>query len=100
MGSMYIKGFLDEGIDTDTAIRIHLQNNHYPPYENGFIELMLPVIKKAIAWGQDMQNDHECELSTDNKWLKLPKGIEFKGSKKATALDIITSFHLESFIVD
>ena len=44
MGRMWIQGFLDQGVNQDEALRLHLRRNHYPPVHLDF----MPAAKEAI----------------------------------------------------
>lgn len=44
MGSTYIAGFKEQGVELDTLISIHLRGNHYPPIP----EVFIPCAKRAI----------------------------------------------------
>lgn len=71
--------------DLDTALRWHLQSNHYPP-----IPLtMLAVCKKAIV---------ACNEEDSERAIKLPKGVRWRGLKHAPAFAIVEGHHLGTFL--
>ncbi len=72
--------------DLDTALTWHLQHNHYPPVPLS----MLPICKAAIKAGNEEDWNREIEL---------PEGVSYQGRPTAPAHQIITSHHLEAFLV-
>ena len=79
MGSTWIQGFLDAGVDIDEALKIHLTGNHFPPVHIDFI----PAAKKAIQYVIEDKSD---------KIIKMPN------DKKLSAYDIVEGLHLWTFI--
>lgn len=79
MGSQYINGFIDQGIDQDTALKIQLQANHFPPVDLDFI----PACKAALD---------ACNCEDYEKEIKLPNG------RILTAARIVEGLHLECFL--
>ena len=79
MGNMYINGFLENNIDLDLALKIQLQNNHFPPVSLDFI----PSCKKALD---------ACLNDNSDKKIKMCNGIT------KSAWSIIEGLHLESFL--
>lgn len=71
--------------DLDTALRWHLQHNHYPPVPLS----MLPACKAAIVAYED--EDYQ-------QAIELPKGVSWKGKPSAPASAIVTDHHLDAFI--
>ena len=85
MGRTWIEGTLLEGTDQDTALKLHLQNNHYPPIPLS----MVPVCKKAL------------ENAKRGDWeslIELPEPITFRGEKSAPTYEIIDAHHLDVFL--
>jgi len=83
MGWIHAQEFADavqEGlVDEDTALRWHLQINHYPPVH----EVFLPVVKRAL------------ELARMDCWeveVKLPNG------KVLRVMEIVEQLHLREFL--
>ena len=71
MGATYIRGFLDEGINEDVALQIHLQNNHYPPIDLRF----LPAVKRALKFARKGNWDHRIKLG-NGKMLMVSQVVE------------------------
>lgn len=75
-------------VDPETALRWHLQSNHYPPVP----ESMVAPCQKAIA------------LATEEKWdelIDLPEGVRYKqgeGGNKAPVRALIENYHLQDFL--
>lgn len=80
MGSTYIAGFLEMGTPLETALRIHLSSNHYPPVHPDFI----PVCQWAIV----VYNEGG-DLSAE---ITMPNGVV------KTAWQVIDGLHLECFL--
>ena len=85
MGRMGLEGML-EMTDSDTALRWHLQSNHYPPLP----DCIFGLAKQAI------------ELANDGEWdarIDLTKaGISWRGQDSAPVSACVEAWHLDSFI--
>jgi len=79
MGSAYIRGFLDRGVERKQALTIHLRHNHYPPVHLSFL--------KSAENAIEAYEDGECDTQID-----LPNGLI------KTASEIINGLHLEPFL--
>jgi hypothetical protein len=82
-----------ERTDLDTALRWHIQYNHYPAPPLSLVE----TAKKAIEVAQEgviFESDWYDEL------VDMPPGIAFRGRTdgKAPAGGIVEALHLDSFI--
>ena len=71
----------------ETAIRLHLTSNHYPPVPVS----MVPICIEAIDayWEEDL-----------NREVELPEGISWRGENFAPAYAIIESHHLEAWCME
>jgi len=89
MGGLAAQGFADavgEGhCSLETALRWHLQSNHYPPLPLGLLPVCVAAIDAAIAG--DWDND-----------IELPDGITWRGSSSAPVHAVIEAHHLEAFL--
>ena len=81
MGSTYIRGFIDEGFDLETTLKIHLQNNHFPPVHLDFVAVAMEAIVEA--------NNGNCD-----HLIKMPNG------KSLYVSEIIRGLHLGEFLND
>lgn len=84
MGRMQAEDMKDL-MSLDQALSWHLQSNHYPPVPL----TMLPLCKEAIE---------HANVDDWDTLLKLPKGISYKGSTKASVSAIVRQHHLETFL--
>ncbi len=73
--------------DLDTALRWHLQCNHYPPIPTYMVE----PCKQAIV---------ACNDGEWDRLIDLPNGVTYRGSTEATASEIARSHHLDSWITE
>lgn len=73
--------------DQDTALRWHLQANHYPPIP----AIMLPACKRAIK---------ACNEGNYNKGVRLPADITYKGKRICPAWALAEHAHLDAFITN
>lgn len=80
MGSLQASEFAQLA-DLDTALRWHLQHNHYPPVPLS----MLSACKVAISAIQDGEPSEK---------VQLPNGVY------ALAIEIVRAYHLDPFIND
>jgi hypothetical protein len=71
--------------DRETALRWHLQSNHYPPVPTS----MISVCEAAIDATIDGDYDDEIEL---------PEGVRYQGNNTAPAWAIVEAHHLDAFI--
>jgi hypothetical protein len=82
MGSFQAADMADQiqqgRLDLETAIRWHLQSNHYPPVHESFV----PVALQAICAVNREEFEHRIEL---------PNGLT------NTAAEIINGLHLHEF---
>ena len=94
MGRSYIEGVLEtKGMKQETALTIHLLNNHYPPVNLVF----LSTCRKAINYAKKGNKLWEKGLEDEaralfNKEIKMPNG------KTLTVTRIIEGLHLDSFL--
>lgn len=86
MGRMYAEGIRETGADLETQIGWHFSGNCYPPPP----KYMIPV---AVAAVRAIQEDRDWE-----KLIDLPEGVEFRGSKKVAASDVVESFRLDAWV--
>ena len=78
-------------VDLDTALRWHLQYNHYPPVPGAMVKPCKDAIEIARHWNEDDEMD---EL------VDLPDGVQYKGRDdgKALATALIEDYHLADFL--
>lgn len=69
----------------ETAIKFHLESNHYPPVP----EVMVAPCIEAI----DAYNAEE----TDGV-ITLPKGVTYRGMATAPVLSLIKNYNLEAWL--
>jgi hypothetical protein len=69
----------------DTALRWHLQHNHYPPVPASMVSVCRRAIKAAKAGDTERR-------------LRLPKGVTWKGERTAPVWAVIEGHHLEAFL--
>jgi hypothetical protein len=81
MGNQMTQDLAESGLDLDTALRVHLSANHYPPVDAVFI----PVAKKAIALAE--KGEWEAELTYPNGLVR-------------SVAHTVEGLHLEWFIDD
>ncbi|MGD2144670.1 MAG: hypothetical protein PVF54_09365 [Anaerolineae bacterium] len=79
MGSMQAREMARLTPDRDTALRWHLQHNHYPPVNVAFVE----TCKLALDYAAYGDWDYE---------IKMPNGVTL------TVGQIIEDLHLDSFL--
>ena len=79
MGSTYIQGFIEQGVELEKALYFHLRGNHFPPVHPDFIPTCVTAINKCN------EEDYEYEI-------EMPNGITKK------AYEIIEGLRLESFL--
>lgn len=87
MGYAAAVEFAEHAPNLETALRWHLQSNHYPPLPLS----LLPACVEAIE-AYDAE-DYE-------RLIELPEGIFWKGQKEAPARAIIDGHNLEPFLGD
>ena len=75
-------------LDMETQMRIHLQNNHYPPVPTSMVKPCIEAI--------DAVND----LGLWDADIELPEGVSWKGSNYAPAHAIIEAHHLDAWIIE
>jgi len=71
----------------ETAIRLHLTSNHYPPVPVSMVSVCIEAID--AYWEEDL-----------NREVELPEGISWRGQNSAPAYAIIESHHLESWCME
>lgn len=84
MGHMQA-GEMAEYADLDTALRWHLESNHFPPLPVELVE----TAKRAIT------------LANDDQWdelVELPAGITYRGETSVVVWAAVESMHLETFL--
>ncbi|NDB08483.1 MAG: hypothetical protein EBX97_07440 [Actinobacteria bacterium] len=86
MGRLSLDGFR-EVADDDTALRWHLQSNHYPPIPS----VMIEPCKVAIA------NANAGEWHAE---IQLPDGILWRGNTTCPTHALIEHAHLDGFLDD
>jgi|OpeIllAssembly_1097287.scaffolds.fasta_scaffold09488_5 hypothetical protein len=69
----------------DTALRIHLTSNHYPPVPVS----MVGPCKRAIGYINKGQLDHN---------VRLPEGVSWRGKRTAPAYAIADAHHLDPWL--
>jgi len=79
MGNATARDLATSGIDLDTALRVHLRSNHYPPIHLDF----LPIARQAIELAQGEEWDAE---------LEYPNGLV------RTVAHTVEGLHLDAFI--
>jgi hypothetical protein len=79
MGRNYIEGLKDCGLKQEQLIRIHLQNNHYPPISVKCV----PAVKKAI------------KLANKGCW---DKSIKLWNGRKLKVSEMVEDLHLHTFL--
>jgi hypothetical protein len=84
MGRLSTEAMLEQ-VDADTALRWHLQHNHYPPVPLA----MLETCKTAIRLARE---------GTSKARVQLPAGITWRGNHEAPVWAIIEDHHLEPFM--
>jgi preprotein translocase subunit SecA len=71
----------------ETAIRLHLTGNHYPPVPVSMVSVCIEAID--AYWEEDL-----------NREVELPEGISWRGQNSAPAYAIIESHHLEAWCME
>lgn len=80
MGSTFTKDLIEQGaLDLNSMLRIHLQNNHYPPVHEAFIPNALEAIE-------------QCNEDSPETIITMCNGIE------KTAEAIVDGLHLHDFL--
>jgi len=80
-----LSNMVEEGsVNLETAIRIHLTSNCYPPMPEQFVPICIEAINAC--------NDGEYD-----KVIELPEDMIFRGGKP-TAGNIADSLHLEAWL--
>jgi hypothetical protein len=79
MGSTYLQGIMDTGLNIRAKLEWHLTGNCYPPIHHDFHETAFNAIK-LVAEGKSEQ------------LMKLPNGISLK------AWQIVDQLYLEFFV--
>jgi hypothetical protein len=96
MGRITAINISESGVDMLSGLKMHLTGNFYPPHTPEFA----PLCAKAI----EEYNDHiyEIELLDDFSSLEdeyiIPEGVEFRGSRYMTLVEVIQAFKLEPFL--
>lgn len=76
---------LSENTNINTALRIHLQANHYPPVPSSMVQ---PCLDAIDAY-------HNEDYS---RLIELPEGILWRGETSAPASAIAEAHHLEPWL--
>lgn len=76
---------LSENTDIHTALRIHLQANHYPPVPSSMVQPCLDAI--------DAYHDEAY-----NRLIELPEGVSWRGETSAPASAIAEAHHLDAWL--
>jgi len=71
----------------ETAIRLHLTQNHYPPVPVSMVSVCIEAID--AYWEEDL-----------NRQVELPEGILWRGESSAPAYAIIESHHLDFWCME
>ena len=96
MGRMTAINISESGMDMLSGLKMHLTGNFYPPHTPEFA----PLCAKAI----EEYNDHiyEIELLNDFSSLEdeylIPRGVEYRGSRYMSLIEVIEAFKLEPFL--
>ena len=85
MGSNLSTELAEMDLGLANSIRIQLQANHYPPVPVSMVE---PCIEAIQACNDEMQD----------KLIKLPDGITWRGEDSAPAHAIVEGHHLEAWL--
>ena len=75
----------DLGLSLYDSIAIQLRGNHYPPVPLSMVD---PCIEAIVACNDEMQD----------KLIKLPDGITWRGEDSAPAYAIVEGHHLEAWL--
>lgn len=76
---------LAEILDLESAIKLHLTANHYPPVPFSMVK---PCIDALDAYYED----------DFNKEIDMPEGVTYKGRTTAPAYAIIEQHHLHAWL--
>ena len=76
---------MSEVADIDTALSWHFSSNHYPPLSPSLIGPAKLAIEAANEGDWD-------------KLIELPDGITFRDGTSAPAGEMVSNFHLDSWI--
>ena len=71
--------------DLETALRWHLQHNHYPPVPLSMLPACVEAIDLAVA------DEWDAEVS-------LPDGTEYRGRSVAPVWAVVEAHHLQPFV--
>jgi hypothetical protein len=85
MGRMQAEG-MREMLDEETALRWHLQHNHYPPISDVFI----PICQQVIGIAADAFLTEDGDLWAEE--IELPNGKMMRVDK------IYDDLHLDTFV--
>jgi hypothetical protein len=76
---------LSENTNINTALRIHLQANHYPPVPSSMVQPCLDAI--------DAYHDEDY-----SRLIELPEGVSWRGETSAPASAIAEAHHLDPWL--
>ena len=83
MGSQYAAGLAEavheEGVELESALRVHLRTNHFPPIHEDFVQPAKDAIEAA-------------QCGDWNDLIDLPNG------KTLTVSQIVRDLHLDAFV--
>ena len=86
MGSNFANDLADmDNISLTTQLDFHLRANHYPPVPVSMVE---PCIEAIYACNDEMQD----------KLIKLPEGVSWRGQDSAPANAIVEGHHLDAWV--
>ena len=71
--------------DLETALKWHLQSNHYPPIPRYMVPVAMDAIRSADA------DDWDAEI-------RLPDDVKWRGQNHAPVYAIVEHMHLDAFI--
>ena len=71
----------------ETAIRVHLTSNHYPPVPVSMVSVCIEAID--AYWEEDL-----------DRRIELPEGISWRGEESAPARAIIQAHHLDAWCME
>jgi len=96
MGRLTAVSISESGMDMLSGLKMHLTGNFYPPHTPEFA----PLCAKAIEEYND--NIEEIELLEDFSSLEdeylIPEGVEYRGSRYMSLIEVIQAFKLEPFL--
>lgn len=73
--------------DLDTALWWHLTANHYPPFVEPGLSMLVTVAREAVNSAHDPDRD-----------IELPDGLGFRHRRTAKVREVIETLHLAPFI--